>query len=169
MKWGNYDRFIGVVTSFTASIFLSLSVYNITDWHRCQDKQFQQINTALISLCVSLASAHITGLPKSVHAHKPLMNKHISENEMWDFLSIYVYIFLPAFLLSSSLCLTWLQKGIWFLFALEGLDDFNARKRKAALNCDEISVSCKYEPLEHDLLVIANVSLLHLQWPLRVI
>ncbi len=67
--------------------------------------------------------------------------------------------FLPAFLLSSSLCLTWLQKGIWFLFALEGLDDFNARKRKAALNCDEISVSCKYEPLKHDLLVIANVSL----------
>lgn len=65
--------------------------------------------------------------------------------------------FLPAHFLSLSLCLTWLQKDIWFLFATEGLDDFNAKKRKAALNCDEISMSGKYEPLGHDLLVIANV------------
>lgn len=77
---------------------------------------------------------------------------------MWDFLSLYMSVFSsPTHFLSSSLCLTWLQKSIWFLFATEGLDCFNARKRKAALNCDEISMSSKYEPLGHDLLVIANV------------
>lgn len=86
------------------------------------------------------------------------MNKHISENKMWDFLSLFMSVFfLPAHFLSLSLCLTWLQKDIWFLCATEGLDDFNAKKRKAPLNCDEISMSSKYEPLGHDVLVIANV------------
>lgn len=139
---------------------ISFHVYYITDW---QDKQLQQINKAFLCIrfCHRVCPWH---LPKSLdyqNLFTPTSHQWVNvflktRCEIFS-LSVYVCLFLPTHFLSLSLCLTRLQKDIWFLFATEGLDDFNAKKRKAALNCDEISKSSKYEPSGHDLLVIANV------------